>query len=472
MIQEFRVLLVLAFVGVSVFTRAQEQSIIQGRIQSEPNKEIRLVYNKVPFLNKPLELKTSTDSSGKFFLQFPLDRKASLDFFHGSQSISLMVSPTDSIYMEIAAGDSMYTYELSGRGHKESYLNYLNYKNFDRDVIKTFHDQVKNLDTLEYENRVKSWMKQYEKVLKENLKTVQADKSLKKLAENMALIKEANYYLIYANYQRSVNPQMPFKLPAAYARVIENPLLYAIDYTPGTEYQNFLLLHLTTLGPTPRQNICEGVMDFLYFIDSVYAKKSKDELMARVLWEGMDNDCFRPMKPYYDAYVATSSYPDYVEALKSKAAQLATLAAGDPAPDFDFVDRNGNKHRLEDLRGKVIYLDFWATWCGPCIQSMKLSAPLKEKFKNNPDVVFVYISTDQDINKWQNHAITNGGDANMWHVGSFNYAVSMAYRIQTIPRYVIIDKEGKIVNPNAPRPYAPEIETILLEEAAKPYPSN
>ncbi len=472
MIQPFRVFLTLAFAAITVLSGAQEQSIIHGQIRSEANKEIRLVYNKVPFINKPLELRTKTDSNGKFFIQFPIDRKASLDFFHGTQSISLVISPKDSIYMDIVSGDSMYSYVLSGRGHQESYLNYLNYKNFDREVIKTFHDQVKNLDTVAYDLKVKAWMKQYDKVLKENLKTVEADKTLKKLAERMALIKEANYYLIYANYRRSTNPQVPFPLPASFAKVIQNPELYAIDYTPGTEYQNFLLLHLTTLGPAPREDVCAGVMAFLHFVDSVYAKKSKDELMARVLWEGMDNGCFRPMKLYYDAYVATSSYPDYVQTLQAKAAQLVTLEPGDPAPDFEFVDKDGNKHSFKDLRGKVIYLDFWATWCGPCIQSMKLSAPLKEKFKDNPDVAFVYVSTDQNITKWQGHYITNSGEANMWHVGSNDYAVSMAYRIQTIPRYVIIDKEGRIVNANAPRPHAPEIEAILLQEAAKPYPSN
>ncbi|MDX5321124.1 MAG: TlpA family protein disulfide reductase, partial [Bacteroidota bacterium] len=126
-------------------------------------------------------------------------------------------------------------------------------------------------------------------------------------------------------------------------------------------------------------------------------------------------------------------------------------------------------HRLEELRGKVIYLDFWATWCGPCIQSMKLSGPLKESFKDNPNVAFVYISTDQNVDKWKGHAITNNGEPHMWHLGESSYAASVAYRIQTIPRYVIIDKYGKIVDANAPRPYAPEIVEILNREAAKPY---
>lgn len=460
------------FMSLSMMAGAafsQVQTIIQGNLNEFGSEEIRLVYNKVPFINKPLELKTQGDSNGAFFIQFPLDKTASIDFYHGERPISLIISPGDSFYLNITSTpDGSENYVMTGRGFEESYLNFLNFRDFDREVIKTFQDQVKNLGADAYDKNVQQWMQEYEVVLKKNLKAIDANKTLKKHAEQMALIKEANYYLIFANYQRNLQRDS-FELPKSYAKILANKTLFDIDYTPSPEYQNFLILHLTTLGPTPQENVCNGVINFLEFIDEVYAKKSHDDLMARVLWEGMDNGCFKLTKKYYDAYVATSVFPDYVQTLQAKASQMASLEPGDIAPDFDFVDINGKTHTLAELRGKVIYLDFWATWCGPCIQSMKLSAPLKEKFKDNDNVAFVYISTDQNAQKWQSHSITNNGEPNMWHMGPSSYGASVAYRIQTIPRYVIIDKEGRIVDANAPRPYAPEIEEILMREAAKPY---
>ncbi|MDX5321005.1 MAG: hypothetical protein LPK45_07850, partial [Bacteroidota bacterium] len=330
-------MLAMAFQGAF----AQLQSVIEGRIQGEGPQDIRLVYNKVPFINKPLELRAKTDSSGKFFIEFPLDKAASIDFYHGQHSISLIISPGDSFYMNIAKADSLYDYVLSGRGFEETYLNYLNFKNFDREVIKTFHDQVKTLTPAAYDKKVQEWMGDFAKVLKENLKFLNADKTFRRHAENMGKIKEANYYLIYANYHKQLADRNNTKyiLPESFEKVLTNKTLFEIDHTPNPEYQNFLLLHLTTLGPGAQQNVCEGVIGFLDFIDSVYARKSHDELMARVLWEGMDNGCFKAMRVYYDAYVATSMFPDYVETLQAKAAQLATLEPGDMAPDFEFRDK-------------------------------------------------------------------------------------------------------------------------------------
>ena len=460
-------LLLLSLLLFSLAAFSQDTYLI-GRITGEANQDIQLVYNKIPFMRKPLELRTKTDSTGKFFLNFPLDKPAAIDFVHGGKSITLILAPQDSVYMRIYKEGEDYAYEFSGRGFEESYLNYLNYRDFDKEVIKTFNQTLTTSDPASYEKQVKEWMKTFREVQGKNLKTLKAGSDLKKLAGKMELVKEANYYLIYINYYRSQATGQ--YIPAeSFRKFVSQPELFKIDHTPNPEYQNFLLLHLTNMGPEPQENTCKGIVSFLEFTDSVYAHKSKAELLGRILWEGMDNNCFKEIKDWYESYLNWTPYPDYAQALRSKAATLSSLSPGDDAPDFEFVDKDGNTHTLAELRGKVIYLDFWATWCGPCIQSMKLSGPLKEKFKDNPNVAFVYISTDQNQAKWQGHYITNNGEPNMWHLGNSAYAASSAYRITTIPRYVIIDKNGKIVDPNAPRPYSPEIEQILIREAAKPY---
>lgn len=470
MIHAFRISLGLLFITLYSFSFAQSNTTthISGQIKGFPNNEVKLVYNRVPVMNKPLELKGRTDNEGNFIFQFGLDLQATIDLTAGGRTVALFLNPGDSINAYLDATDSNSFFQLSGKGYEESLLYYLNYHRFDSKIIPGFYERISGLSPEEYQKTVKSWMKDFESVLKQNLKDINAGKPLKQLAEQMIAIKEANYYLFYLNYKKSTSPEN-FTVPATYASVINNPALFKIDYPRNTEYQNFIFLHLTTLGPAPNDDACAGVITFLNYIDSVYAPNSRDELMMRVLWEGIESGCYRKIKKWYDAFVAGSPSFHYVQALQEKTAQMNTLQPGDPAPDFEFVDKDGNTHKLADLRGKVIYLDFWATWCGPCIRAMQQSGPLKEKFKDNKDVVFVYISTDQDVNKWKGHNITNGGDKYMWHVGQNAYATSNAYRIQTIPRYVIIDKDGNIVDPNAPRPYSQEIEAILLREAAKPY---
>ena len=119
---------------------------------------------------------------------------------------------------------------------------------------------------------------------------------------------------------------------------------------------------------------------------------------------------------------------------------------------------------LNSMKGKVVYVDFWASWCRPCCAEMEPAAELRERMKGK-DIEFIYLSKDKDHSKMcesldklkltgcQVYRILNPKAA------KFMYE----YNIQLIPRYMIIDKNGKIVNDNAPRPSAEETVYLLNE---------
>lgn len=126
-----------------------------------------------------------------------------------------------------------------------------------------------------------------------------------------------------------------------------------------------------------------------------------------------------------------------------------------PAPDFTLKDSDGNTVQLSKLRGKIVVLDFWATWCGPCKRSLPAMKMAVDKYKNDPDVVFLFIHT------WENgsaEAACKGAKAYLNDNGfgdfhlvmdtkdpktKINNAVS-AFGVKGIPAKFVIDKEGKI----------------------------
>lgn len=107
---------------------------------------------------------------------------------------------------------------------------------------------------------------------------------------------------------------------------------------------------------------------------------------------------------------------------------------------------------LNMYEGKVIYLDFWASWCGPCKREMPHSLKMQEEFKGK-DVAFVYISTDRDAKAWRN-AITSLKVTGEHFRVNQNVHIQMneRFNVKYIPRYVLIDKEGNVVNATANRP--------------------
>ena len=126
------------------------------------------------------------------------------------------------------------------------------------------------------------------------------------------------------------------------------------------------------------------------------------------------------------------------------------LKAGMKAPGFSYRDVDGNVVCLKDLRGKYVYIDVWATWCMPCRGESPALKELKEKMRDK-NIHFVCISCDKDIDKWKQMVkddrlsgiqVNTGGDR----------AFMEAFGIRGIPRFILLDPKGKIVDPKMTRP--------------------
>ena len=135
------------------------------------------------------------------------------------------------------------------------------------------------------------------------------------------------------------------------------------------------------------------------------------------------------------------------------------LKAGMQAPNFSYEDINGKIVNLKDLQGKYVYIDIWATWCMPCRGELPYLQELKQEMKNK-NIVFVCISCDKDTEEWKKMVKNEGLEGIQLHVGS-DKSFMKAFGVRTIPRFILIDPEGKIINPEMTRPSQSEtLETL------------
>lgn len=142
---------------------------------------------------------------------------------------------------------------------------------------------------------------------------------------------------------------------------------------------------------------------------------------------------------------------------------MAAFKPGTPSPKFNYPDVNGKNISLDDLKGKYVYVDVWATWCAPCKREIPYLKELDNEYKNK-DITFVSLSIDkmEDKDKW----LKMVKDENLQGVQimadkNWNSDFVTSYGIRGIPRFILIDKSGNILNSDAPRPSDPRLKELF-----------
>jgi len=134
----------------------------------------------------------------------------------------------------------------------------------------------------------------------------------------------------------------------------------------------------------------------------------------------------------------------------NKEKELLRSEIGKPAVNFILDDNFGNKVSLHDFKGKVVYIDVWASWCGPCRAETPAFKLLYENYKNDSRVVFISIASRDAFRDWKK-ALEE--DKTEWiQLIDKDDVVWKAYTTYSIPNFILIDKNGNILNFDAPMP--------------------
>jgi thiol-disulfide isomerase/thioredoxin len=138
------------------------------------------------------------------------------------------------------------------------------------------------------------------------------------------------------------------------------------------------------------------------------------------------------------------------------------MKVGLPAPDFVLNDLAGKPVRLSDLKGKVVLIEFWTTWCPPCKMAIPELNALQRKYMDR-EFVILSISTDEDISTVRSYVEENDV---RFPVLFDDKNVNVSYRIYTIPTVVVVDENGLVLKHH--RGFAPGIFEELLKDVRIP----
>jgi thiol-disulfide isomerase/thioredoxin len=193
----------------------------------------------------------------------------------------------------------------------------------------------------------------------------------------------------------------------------------------------------------------------------------REQKIRNFLYNKLMEDLFE--NSYNDA---AKLYPQFLQKQKDEKLKLKVqseyevilpLLPGNPIPEMLLKSADGKTFNINDFKGKVVYMDIWATWCGPCIREMPFLEDLAQTYRSDDNVVIVSISLDEDEAAWKGFLKSKQKTLSiqLFEPANMNADWVNYFRIKSIPRFILVDKNGMIADATAPAPSAREITHLI-----------
>lgn len=228
-------------------------------------------------------------------------------------------------------------------------------------------------------------------------------------------------------------------------------------------YQNFLSSYLSMkltsfVDDIGQLQYTKNQLDFI--VEHFKNPKVVSYLVHKAVYYYVENFGITDLPEFTAIYEAKVLEPEKKAALDALCQKWERIAAGQPSPDFACEDIDGKMVKLADFAGKYVYIDCWATWCGPCRREQPFLAELEKKYAGR-NIAFVSISCDEDKDAWAKLVRDENLSGIQLYMGLQNTPFFSTYMVAAIPRFILIDREGKILAAHATRPSDPATTALF-----------
>ncbi|WP_299527169.1 TlpA disulfide reductase family protein [uncultured Lutibacter sp.] len=381
--------------------------------------------------------------------------------FDGKNRASVYIDAGNNINVSYDANDFENSLIFSGVGSEIS--NYLFSKEKKEKELSVNGTEVYELEEIDYKanfNKIKT-------ALTEMITSFEGISEEFKVKEKRNIdYAYLNKISIYERYHSHYAEKPDFKTSEGFLNELEG-LSYDSeeDFSFSQSYKSMVTSHFNDEAAklVETDSIAEDIA-FLKVVGAIQNDVIKNNLLV-------DNAKYsvtytNDLEAYYSEFMKVSTNEDNNKLITESYNKLKTVAKGQPSPQFDnYENFAGGTTSLSDLKGKYVYVDVWATWCGPCKREIPFLQKVEKQY-HGKNIEFVSLSVDKldDHNKWQEMVKEEElGGIQLFADKSWESDFVTGYLIKGIPRFILIDPNGNIVNSNAPRPSESKLIDLFNE---------
>lgn len=378
------------------------------------------------------------------------------NLFYGMNSRPIFLEDGDTIHISFEGSRFKEKVDFAVQGGKEKIFNYLNQVKLiapeKEQLALPFGEYVSLVDRKKASalRILKAWKFGGISPRFETMETGRIE-----YAYNSAVLMYAAGHPFYSN-------DTTYRPDDAYYEEIKRRATENEAYTGIKEYREYMKEIARTFGcpkGEARKPYDRTLCMMEYVADNIENETVKQALLNVLAIEQVEQygiEDIDELMNLHSTFVTDSALQD---AFRRKYDAWDIVQTGKPSPDFRAWDMQRKEWNLADFRGKYVYIDLWATWCGPCRKEIPYLKQLEADYKDR-NITFVSLSVDAKRADWQKVVESQQMAGVQLHLGAGTRFQTL-YKAAGIPHFILLDPEGKIVNSNMLRPSSPDIRSYL-----------
>ena len=469
-----KLLFFLAAVALMACGGPEAESVrISGVVDNPTDTEVEVFYNKEYVTNSTETVRFTLDADNAFSGEIALDEPRFVYLRMPRRTIQLYLEPGADIHVRFDASDSEVLPVIGGEKALESsfmvaYAMEIE-RNYGKRVILEEIAGYEPADFVRYMDEVYGRKMEFLNAFEGRKDLDAAFLNLVKsnfLYEKYDLLMDYPRYYAYFN-QLEDSPE----LPEGYYDFLEQEGIFGDESLKLQSYLSFLGGYVNYFIGKEEAMEAEGASYFQVQFDygsRLFPGKTREFVTAQAVISALNFAPFEEAQAMADDFFELAGDPQFRDIVNAEFETVLKTAPGNPAPDFTLTDINGEEVSLSDFRGKVVYLDFWASWCGPCMREVPYAKELKKRMEGQDDLVFLYISIDTDEEAWRRTVANQEIRGVHLNVPGGRAEVPSLYNVKGVPTFYIIGRDGNIFDNRPPRPSNPLVDERLSAALEQP----